>query len=193
MDRGDGASLRRALEQVDRATLYPVPGPRWCLWHPSQQRFSASLLAVPLPFCTGSATSAGLTEALDRPGVVEIGRGCADGAAEALARAQRRAPHQPSAAAPPPPPPRNEAKRLAVSAPSGRPQVRGPRVTSAFTNPSRAAPKLSENQAVLEKIYAYYESLPTGPRMMRMTCRKSLHLPPWGCLGARNAAVLRNR
>ena len=29
--------------------------------------------------------------------------------------------------------------------------------------------------------------------MMRMTCRKSLHLPPWGCLGARNAAVLRNR
>ena len=42
--------------------------------------------------------------------------------------------------------------------------VRGPRVTSAFTNPSRAAPKLSENQVVLGKIYAYYESLPTVPR-----------------------------
>ena len=97
VEQASGAPWSRSTRPLST----PVPGPRWCLWHPSQQRFSASLLAVPLPFCTGSATSAGLTEALDRPGVVEIGRRCADGAAEAWPERNGGPPASPQPPTPP--------------------------------------------------------------------------------------------
>ena len=83
----------RRVEPAEQASGTPwsrSSGPRsTCAWpllvplgHPSQQRFSAPLPAVPLPFGTVSVLSVGLTDALDRPGVVELGRGCADGVAK---------------------------------------------------------------------------------------------------------------
>ena len=82
VSRTGGTDLRNALEQVARAAIYPVPGLSCAFGHPSQQRFSAPLPAVPLPFGTVSVPSVGLTDALARPGVAELGWRCADGAAK---------------------------------------------------------------------------------------------------------------
>ena len=64
----------------------PAPGPAGAFGPPQPQQLFCVSPSSSLPLCTSSAPSAGLTGALVRSGVAELGRGCAGWGGEALAR-----------------------------------------------------------------------------------------------------------
>ena len=166
VSRTGGTDLRNALEQVARAAIYPVPGLSCAFGHPSQQRFSAPLPAVPLPFCTGSAPSVGLAGALDRSGVAELGRGARMGRRSFGQSAKARAPiaphHHPHHGTP------HHQRRDAMA---GRYRAQwaaaGARVAGyvCYYRPEPSRPKPEQEPAVSAKMNVHYESVPTGPRI----------------------------
>ena len=86
MGRAGGAGLRAALQQVVRAAIYLRRALAGAFGPPQPQQLFCVSSSCSLPLCTSSAPSAGLTGALVRSGVAELGRGCARWGGEALAR-----------------------------------------------------------------------------------------------------------